>query len=35
MFHIDQAYAEAPCKASTLYSMVIPDEGRQYLLRRL
>jgi taurine dioxygenase len=27
MFHIDQAYAEAPCKASTLYSMVIPDEG--------
>jgi taurine dioxygenase len=27
MFHIDQAYAESPCKASTLYSMVIPDEG--------
>ena len=27
MFHIDQAYAETPCKASTLYSMAIPDEG--------
>ena len=27
MFHIDQAYAEAPCKASTLYAMAIPDEG--------
>ncbi len=27
MFHIDQAYAAAPCKASTLYAMAIPDEG--------
>jgi taurine dioxygenase len=27
MYHIDQCYAERPSKASTLYSMVIPDEG--------
>jgi taurine dioxygenase len=27
MFHCDQAYAEQPCKASTLYSIEIPDVG--------
>ncbi len=27
MYHIDQCYAETPSKASTLYSMVIPDVG--------
>lgn len=27
MYHIDQCYAEKPSKASTLYSLVIPDEG--------
>jgi taurine dioxygenase len=27
MFHCDQAYAEHPCKASTLYSIEIPDIG--------
>ena len=27
MFHCDQAYAEQPCKGSTLYSLEIPDVG--------
>lgn len=27
MFHCDQAYAERPCKGSTLYSLEIPDVG--------
>ena len=27
MFHYDQAYSEHPCKASTLYSIEIPDVG--------
>jgi taurine dioxygenase len=27
MFHYDQSYAENPCKASTLYSLEIPDVG--------
>lgn len=27
MYHYDQAYAEHPCKASTLYSIEIPDVG--------
>ena len=27
MFHYDQAYAEHPCKASTLYSINVPDQG--------
>lgn len=27
MFHHDQAYAENPCKASTLYSIEVPDVG--------
>lgn len=27
MFHIDQAYSEAPCKGSTLYGVIIPDFG--------
>tara|TARA_Y100001936_G_scaffold254154_1_gene325877 strand:- start:11657 stop:12559 length:903 start_codon:yes stop_codon:yes gene_type:complete len=27
MFHYDQAYSEHPCKASTLYSIEVPDVG--------
>ena len=27
MFHYDQAYSQTPCKASTLYSIMVPKMG--------